>query len=89
MTEEALRLAREIDSEAARIERYCDYVKTSVDHEPDSIGADFREIVDSCREIDVLMMQLYSTTGPLEVESTPQAPTPGGLAETVQSGFAA
>lgn len=68
-THETERLAREIEAEAARIERYCDYVKTSLDHEPDSIGADFREIVDSCREIDVMMVQLPVWQGRVAAEA--------------------
>ena len=52
------RLAREIEVEANRIERYCDYVITSLDYEPDAIGSDFGELVDSCREIGVMMVHL-------------------------------
>ena len=74
------RLAREIECEANRIERYCDYVITSLDYEPDAIGSDFGELVDSCREIGAMMVQLRRS-------AQPQAPTAGAMAGTVQQGL--
>lgn len=58
--EEPIRLTYEqmIADEAARIERYCDYVVTSVEHEPESIRADYNEIVESLGSIRRKMSQV-------------------------------
>lgn len=47
-----------IADECDRIVRYCGYVETSLGHEPDSIVADYKEIVESCRAIGLKMTQL-------------------------------